>query len=1084
MRFGVLGSLEVWTSAGRPVWVPEVKVRALLADLLANEGRPVSADRLIGDLWGAKLPANPAGSLHTKVSQLRRALETAEPGGRDCVLSTPAGYLVRAEPGGVDAERFAELVGRARATDDPRSRGALLGDALALWRGPAFADFADEPFARDVRARLQEEWLVAQEEVAENRLELGEHSLLIGKLNELVARYPLRERLRAIQLRALYLAGRTNEALDSFTELRTTLAESLGVDPSPQLVVLQRAILNQDPGLAATLPPATVATWPRTNLPAAMTTLIGREEAVGTVRRLLETSRLVTLTGSGGVGKTRLALATAHQVVETFRDGVWLVELAALGPGSTVDALAEVVVAVLGIREDAAASGALLSGRATSPVTPLDRLTDAVRGQQALLVLDNCEHVVDSVAVLVETLLAASPGLRVLATGQGPIGVDGDTSWAVPPLDLPDPEDARPEALRRSSAVRLFLARVPGFALDEGNSRAVAAICRRLDGIPLALELAATKVRVLGVHQLLARLDDRFRLLAGGYRGAPPRQQTLRAMIDWSWELLGDAERVVLCRLAVHAEGCTLEAAEAVCAGGGVAAADVLELVARLVDRSLVVMAEGAYGPRYRLLESVAEYCLGRLAEAGDLDALRLRHLRYYVDLVERAEPKLRGPDQRQWLERLDLEAANVRRAIGAAVARGAAGPVLRLVNAMSWYWFLRGRLTEGHRELCTALEVVDGAERSADTRGVDWAAAHAWHAGMALLVGERAPMERSRQATGVESVADVGRLARAEWFFGFAQWYVGALTASGKRIDQVLTTFRSLRDRWGVAAALSTRAALGTARGDLATLRSSGEESAALFRELGDRWGRLKATETLGVLAEIEGDYERAERLHAEGLQIAEDLGLWTETTHKLAMLGRIALLKRDFATADALHARSMRLAAEQSNKLGEEFAEVGLALSARQQGRLDDAEAHLTRWLDWLRELKSDNGLALVLAELGFIAESRGDAERARSLHLDGLTAARATGDQRAVALALEGLAGVQALDGLHHQAARLLGAATAARESAGAPLPPAERGDVDRIAGAVRAALGDDGFDEKFSRGRELDRPDDEARARPEP
>lgn len=1076
MRFGVLGPLEVRTTAGRAVWVPELKVRVLLADLLANEGRPVSADRLIDDLWGTKLPANPAGSLYAKVSQLRRALETAEPGGRELVVSTPSGYLVRSEPGGVDAERFATLVERARATGDPRARAALLGDALALWRGSAFADFADESFARGVSARLQEEWLVAQEELAEARLELGEHSLLIGKLNDLVDQYPLRERLRATQLRALYRAGRANEALDSFTELRTRLAESLGVDPSPELAALQRAILNQDPELAAHAPPETVAAWPRTNLPAPVTSLIGREHAVVEVWRLLESARLVTLTGSGGVGKTRLAVATAAQVADTFPDGVWLVELAAMDATSTVDALAEAVIAVLGIREDAAASGALAAGEAAGPAAPLHRLTDAMRGKQVLLVLDNGEHVVEPLARLVEALLTASPGLRILATSQEPIAVHGDTPWPVPPLDLPELDDAGPEVLWQSSAVQLFLARVPGFVLDEGNSRAVAAICRRLDGIPLALELAATRVRALGVHELLARLDDRFRLLASGYRGAPPRQQTLRAVIDWSWGLLGPAERVVLCRLAVHVEGCTLEAAEVVCAGEGVAGDDVLNLLARLVDRSLVVMIEGPYGPRYRLLESVALYCLDRLAETGELDRLRLRHIRFYADFAERAEPNLRGPDQRQWLERLDLEATNLRRAIDGAVARGAADLALRLVNALAWYWFLRGRLTEGYRELSAVVEVPGEAP------AVSRAEALAWQSGMRLLVGERVPAEQVPAVEGIDDAADVGELARAEWFFGFAQWYVGSLSASEQRIDRVLAMFRSLRDRWGVAAALSTRAALGTARGDLATLKSSGEESAALFRELGDRWGQLKATETLGVLAEIEGDYDRAALLHSDGLRIAEDLGLWTETTHKLAMLGRIALLNRDFATADELHGRSMRLAAEQSNKLGEEFAEVGLALSARQQGRLDDAEAHLVRWLGWLRELKSDNGLALVLAELGFIAELRGEPEAARTLHLDGLAAARATGDLRAVALALEGLAGVQALVGLHYQAAQLLGAATAARASAGAPLPSAERGDVDRITAAVQSALSEEEFTAEFDRGYELEASDYEVCAVP--
>jgi len=618
VRFGVLGTLAVWTEDYSLVAVPEAKVRALLADLLLHLGRPVSADRLIDDLWGDELPVHPAGALQSKVSRLRQALENAEPGGTELVVFRPPGYLLRVAGDAVDERRFAALAGRAGTAEDPRDRAVLLADALALWRGPPLADFADAMFAQAAIARLEEQRLAALEEQAEARLALGEHSLLAGELGDLVGRHPLRERLRAAHMLALYRTGRQADAVHSYGELRGRLADELGLDPGPGLVALYQAILQQAPGLLGVPAPPTLAARPRTNVPAQLTGLVGRTEAVAELRALLHDHRLVTLTGPGGVGKTRLALETAAQSADAFPDGVWLAELAGPGsarPGPAGSASpADQVLAVLGIRDD-------------SSLDPADRLADALRGSRMLLILDNCEHVIDQAAKLAALLVQAAPELRVLVTSREPLMLAGEVVWAVPPLDLP-------------GAVRLFMLRaaaaVPGFRpddLDDDNAEAVAALCRRLDGLPLALELAATRVRTLGVHELLARLDDRFRLLATGHRDAPARQQTLWAVIDWSWELLTEPERLVLRRLAVAADGCSLPAAETICAEDDL---DVLGLVSRLVDRSLVVPAGGPDGPRYRLLESVAAYGLRRLHDAGESGVLRERHRRYYAGLAAR----------------------------------------------------------------------------------------------------------------------------------------------------------------------------------------------------------------------------------------------------------------------------------------------------------------------------------------------------------------------------------------------------------------------------------------------------------------
>ncbi|WP_371600363.1 BTAD domain-containing putative transcriptional regulator [Streptomyces sp. NBC_00564] len=1223
MRFGVLGALVVWDDEGETVRVPELKVRALLADLLTHDGKPVSADRLVQDLWGDEPPGKPTGALQAKVSQLRRVL------GRDRVVLQAPGYRLRLDPAAdeVDAGRFHALVAEARPVRDPHTRAALLTEALDLWRGPAYADFADEEFVRGAVRRLTEQRLSVLEEQAEARLEAGDHVLLAGELADLVASHPLRERLRALQMRALYLAGRQSEALASYESLRSRLADDLGVDPGPALSALHQAVLRQDPGLGqtfgmapgtgmrapdtgvrapdtgmqapgtaavapgagATLPgeavvdrggaarvsdtaatapgapvpalgageavavpggaarasgrattapgvgatspgeaavdrcgaaglsgtatsapnapapalgtdeatavpgspaepsdtattapsaptpaPRTTATPsaltppapnplagpPHSNLPVPLTPLIGRAEALTGLSQLLTTARLVTLTGPGGVGKTRLAGAAAGTArADELPDGVWLVEFSGVRGGTAAD-LAQVVASALGIRDDAPSALPGAGAGAPSP-SPAHRLAAVLRDRRTLLVLDNCEHVVDAAAELAELLLRTAPGLRVLVTSQEPLGLAGEAVFLVEPLGTDD-------------AVRLFTERAaasaPGFPLDPDTAdpadrAAVAEICRRLDGIPLALELAATRVRALGVRELAARLGDRFRILTAGQRGAPARQQTLRAMIDWSWELLSAPERIVLRRLAVHSDGCDLAAAEAVCAGDGVAREEVLDLVTRLVDRSFVVVVQGPTGPHYRLLESVAAYAMERLHEMQDLTAVRDRHLRHYLALAERAESRLRCAGQRSWLARLDADAGNLRAALDEAVRRAADGQpeeAVRLATALSWWWLLRGRLTEARRSLSTVLAAAPDAAAPELTLV---------HAAFALLTGD--PTEATATAAA-DAVPDPVRRARALWLCAYGLFSAGEATASAELNARALDLFDAADEQWGTAAALGLRATLALVRGDLGALGRDGLRSAELFGELGDRWGELQTVSPLAALAEIKGEYEEAARLQREGLRMARELGLEAEVSARLSGLGRLALLARDWDQGRALHEQARRSAAEQGYRYGEIHAEMGLALGARRSGDLDAAQAHLLHIRDGHADVSSEAGDHLLLAELGFIAEVRGDAGQSVRHHLHGLDVARSLGEPRALALSLEGLAGAASLGGPGMPAecaALLLGAADAARRGVGAPLPPAERGDVDRVAAAARAALGGPAFTEAFECGARL-------------
>ncbi len=868
IAFQLLGPVEVLDSGDR-LPVGGDRQRALLGLLLLQPGRPVAADRLMDELWAGEPPDGAEGTLRSYISRLRKALD-----GHVDLIGSAAGYALIVDPEAIDAVCFDQLVREARqALEARRSRRAAdqSGEALALWRGRPFDGLANDGALRIEAERLEELRIQALETRFDALLALGRSVELVDELEGLVREHPYRERFWRQLMLALYRSGRQADALAVYRRARTLLDRELGLEPSEELEQLQVAILRHE--VPTIRPPEE-----RHNLPAPLTNFIGREMELADVARLLSEARLVTLTGVGGVGKTRLALEMARRALPDFPDGVFLIDLSPLADGSQVVGQ---LASVLDVRE--------VRGRSL-----FEQLGSRMRDVELMLVLDNCEHVRDAVADVASRLLAAAPRLRILATSREVLGVPGEIDDPVPPLGLPgDLHDE--DAVRASEAVALFLARAraasPTLQDDAANLAFAARIVGELDGLPLAIELAAARAKALSLADISAKLVDRFRFLVSWRRLTAARHRTLREAMDWSYELLAPDEQALLARLSVFAGGFTLEAVAAVCLDGDEEGA--LRLVERLVDASLVVPIHVSGGTssetRYRLLETVRQYGAEKLGERGETTQVSRRFASHFLELAKSANLAIDSEGD-QLYEVVVAEQDNLRSALGWAIPSGDVELGLRIALALHDYW-AAGRAMQAMQWFDELL----GAERkiSRELR----AKALLAHGSLMTLAGPKRGSERYRES---------------------------------------LAEFEALGDEGGRAHALNRLAFDAAAYGDLDRARALAEASLSSHRRVGNRRGEAQALGALGRVAWLTGDLQRAIDFASMSVAASAATGYWWGQQHALGDLADFSLDAGQPAEAEGFCRQALGLAHRLGDRQFTVFMFAVLARIAAEDGRL----------------------------------------------------------------------------------------------------------------------------------------------------
>ena len=905
MDFRILGPLEA-IGDGRVVALDAAKPRALLAILLLHANEPVPSDRLIEDLWAGRPPATAPKVLQNYVCQLRKAL------GNEVIVTRPAGYELHVEPARLDLHRFERLVTEARGAEPPFAAQSLR-EALALWRGPPLVEFANEPWAQGELGRLAELHLSALQDRIDADLALGRDGELVGELERLVAEHPLSERLRGQFMLALYRSGRQAEALAAYRAARALLVETLGIEPGVALRRLERAILVQDPVLDVSPVGPEGARQSTPSMRAGATSFVGRERELRELRALLTRAdvRLLTLTGAGGTGKTRLALEATAGVGDEFPDGVELVELA---PIADPDLVAAAIADALGLAETV--------GKGLAEV-----LIANLRGRRALIVLDNFEQVLPAGRLLAE-LLAGAPGVTLLVTSRAPLDVSEEWVYPVAPL-------------QRTEAVQLFVDRArdarPDFELTELNADSVTELCLRLDGLPLALELAAARIKLLSPADILIRLGRNLeQLKAEPGAGVPERHRTLLTAIEWSFDLLTVEEQALFTSLAVFVGGFTAGGAEAV---AGELELDIVDGVESLLNNSLLRTERMADGdPRFGMLETIREYALERLAERGDGEAVRRRHAGFYALLAEEAEPELRGPRQRVWLERLEAELANIRAALTGATESGDAEVGLRIGAGLWRFWHMRGYLTEGRERLERLLALGSGSSAAQ-------AKVQAAIASIAIVEGDHETARRLLEAS--------------------------------------LPVLRMLGDDRLVATSLSVLAGSAVGTGDPDRALAHAEEGLAVARRSGDSSTEAMLLFNVGLALAWRGELEEAESAIEESVRRAREAGNITSVGNWLRALGSISLARCDYDEALIRFEESLAVGRELGQPWCISHSLSNLALVAHETDDYDTARRLLEESVSIERETGERLGLAANLEVCARLADAEGLAVRAVHLY-----------------------------------------------------------------------------------------------------
>jgi predicted ATPase/DNA-binding SARP family transcriptional activator len=851
IQFEVLGEPRV-LRAGTPVRLGGRIVQRLLAALLVDAPGVVERETLVERLWGDEPPATATTALQVHVGRLRQALEPDLVGAESPLIRTAGnGYALEIDRAQTDAEHFESLVHHAEefAGVEPERALGDVESARALWRGRPWGALADEVWLRGEVARIEELRRRTDELWGDVQLALGRHELIVDSLARAVEAEPFREHRWEQLMLALYRCGRQADALRAFQDARRTLTEELGIEPSPALRALEQALLVQDPGLDAPqrLPPER----PRHNLPAALTSLVGREDDLRVTRKLVEAYRLVTLTGVGGVGKTRLAVQCAADLVPQFADGAWLIEL---GPISDAGLVPGRVAGTFGLRER--------GGRSV-----MDMIADYLADRSLLLVVDNCEHVIDATARLVDALLSAAPHLHVLVTSREPLGPPYEQVFRVPVLEVPAPsDDTETDRFAGSAAVRLFVERAGAmsgsFGLTAENQADVAELCRRLDGIPLALELAAVRIDSMTPAEIVHHLEHRFQLL-GVDRKDAERQQTLRGTIDWSHQLLQRNEQILFSRLSVFAGGWTITTARSVATGSGLDGQTVLDGLAGLVRKSMVVAEGAAQTTRYRMLESLRQYAHERLARSGDEIAVRTRHAEHFTRLVEGLADDVRGPRQDAAYATLLTELDNVRAAFDWHLVAGDAVTPLRLVRILRTFW--------------TELMPSEGVQRALAAVGLGGASAAARAGGLAdaawigYVSGRDECTRYAEESLAVSQAAGIPPDPEALCTLALADVYAGWFDRSLARLEEAVLASRAIDDPYEIAAALTGTCIVRAILGDTDAALAAGEEAVAIARNLGYV---TQIAASLGALGFAWGarDLERGVALLDESLALKSD--------------------------------------------------------------------------------------------------------------------------------------------------------------------------------------------------------------------